>query len=105
MTNATVVRYTAKPETADENTRLIRSVFAELADTAPAGLHYATFRLDDGVSFLHVAVVDGDENPLTTSPAFAEFQSEINSRLIEGPTASKATLIASYGMEPLPSVT
>ena len=95
---ATVVRYTTKPESADENERLIRNVFAELAETDPGGLHYATFRLDDGVSFLHVAVVDGDENPLTTSPAFAEFQSEIAHRVTDGPAASKATPIASYGM-------
>jgi hypothetical protein len=100
MTSATVVRYTTKPESAEENERLIRNVFAELADTDPGGLHYATFRLDDGVSFLHVAVVDGDENPLTKSQAFADFQSKIGDRLVEGPIASKATPVASYGMLP-----
>jgi hypothetical protein len=67
-----VVRYRTKPECADENERLIRDVFAELADvTNPMGLHYASFRLDDGVSFLHVAVIEGEVNPLQTSKAFA----------------------------------
>ena len=100
MGKATVVRYMTKAERADENEELIRNVFAELAETKPEGLHYATFRLDDGVSFLHVAVVDADENPLTTSPAFAEFQADITDRLTEGPAASRARPIASYGMLP-----
>ena len=35
MTTATVVRYTTRPEAADENERLIRAVFAQLADESP----------------------------------------------------------------------
>src|ERR1700691_48673 len=85
MTTTKVIRYRTKPEQADENERLIRAVFAELAQEGPAGLHYATFRLDDGVSFVHVAVLDGEENPLTSSPAFAAFQAGIAERCGEGP--------------------
>ena len=66
MTVTKVIRYRTKPESADENERLIREVFAELAEQA-RGLRYATFRLDDGVSFVHVAVLDGEENPLSAS--------------------------------------
>ena len=95
-----VIRYTTKPECADENARLIEAVFAELAESRPEGLHYATFRLDDGVSFLHVAVVDGEDNPLTTSPAFAAFQAEIGERLASGPEQSDATVVGSYRLLP-----
>ncbi len=98
MTVAKVVRYRAKPECADENERLIRSVFAELAAQRPEGLRYAAFRLDDGVSFVHVAVLDVAENPLATSPAFAEFQAGIGQRCAEGPAAADATVVGSYGM-------
>ena len=87
MTVTKVIRYRTKPERADENERLIRDVFAELATQNPDGLRYAAFRLDDGVSFLHVAVLDGEDNPLTTSAAFATFQSGIKDRCVEGPTA------------------
>ena len=66
----------------------------------PDGLRYATFRLDDGVSFMHVAVLDGDENPLTTSAAFGEFQADIKDRLVEGPIQSDATMIRSYRLLP-----
>jgi hypothetical protein len=91
-----VVRYRTKPESADENERLIRDVFAELADDQPGGLRYASFRLDDGVSFVHVAVIEGAANPLQSSKAFARFQSDIGQRVEEGPTAADATIVGSY---------
>jgi hypothetical protein len=98
MTVSKVVRYRTKPECADENERLIRAVFAELAEHEPEGLRYAAFRLDDGTSFVHVAQLDGAENPLTKSPAFAEFQSGIAARCVEGPAAADATEVGSYRM-------
>jgi hypothetical protein len=96
MTVTKVIRYRTKPEYADENERLIREVFEELATQQPKGLRYAAFRLDDGVSFLHVALLDGEENPLTRSAAFGKFQSGISSRCAEGPTPSEATVIGDY---------
>jgi hypothetical protein len=96
MSVAKVVRYRTKPDCADENARLIRQVFAELADHQPEGLRYAAFRLDDGVSFVHVAVIEGEENPLSTSRAFAEFQSGIKDRCEEGPIAADAAVVGSY---------
>jgi hypothetical protein len=100
MTVTTVVRYTTTPETAEENQRLVQDVYAELASERPDGLRYATFRLDDGVSFVHVAAVDVEVNPLTTSAAFSRFQAGIADRCVEGPTVSDATVIASYGLPP-----
>ena len=98
--HATVVRYTTRPEAADENEKLIRAVFAQLAEQAPPGLSYAAIRLDDGVSFVHVAMLEGDTNPLSTLPAFAEFQANIGSRLVEGPVPSDATLVGNHGLLP-----
>jgi hypothetical protein len=95
-----VIRYRTKPESADENERLIRDVFAELAAHNPEGLHYAAFRLEDGVSFLHVAVVDGEDNPLAELAAFATFQSGIKDRCAEGPVPSDATAIGNYQLLP-----
>jgi hypothetical protein len=96
MTTTKVIRYRTKPEQADENERLIREVFVELARDDPDGLQYATFRLDDGVSFVHVAVLDGEENPLTSSPAFAAFQADVAERCAEGPIPADATAIGNF---------
>jgi hypothetical protein len=96
VTTTKVIRYRTRPEQGDENERLVRAVFAELAQEAPDGLHYATFRLHDGVSFVHVAVLDGEENPLTSSPAFAAFQADIGERCDEGPIPAHATAIGNF---------
>ena len=97
MTETRVIRYRTKPECADENARLISAVFAELAAHDVADIRYQALRLDDGVTFVHVAAIDGDSNPLQASPAFARFQEDLGSRLDEGPVASLATMVGSHG--------
>ncbi len=57
-----MVRDETRPEAAGENERLVQQVFAQLDRDRPDGLRYAAFRLADGVSFVHVAVVDGGTN-------------------------------------------
>ena len=100
MTVTRVIRYKTHPECADENERLIRDVFAELAEQQPPGLHYAAFRLDDGVSFLHVAVTDGATNPLSSLAAFGKFQAGIQGRCVEGPAVADAAIAGSYQFLP-----
>ena len=97
MSGTRVVRYRTTPECADDNARLIGDVFAELAERGTTGIRYTALRLDDGVSFLHVAVLDGDDNPLLSSPAFAAFQSGLGERLEEGPFPTTATVVGSHG--------
>jgi hypothetical protein len=96
--SSTVVRYKTKPERADENQALVEAVFAELAETAPAGLTYESYRLADGVSFVHVASIDtdGGSNPLTSTPAFATFLQDIADRCSEPPVAVGANKIGAY---------
>ncbi|WP_433211339.1 hypothetical protein [Microtetraspora malaysiensis] len=90
--SAAVIRYQTAPESAEENHRLIENVFAELATAAPAGLRYSSFRLADGVTFVHV--VDGEGLPELA--AFQEFQRELGDRLAGNLTREKTTLIGSY---------
>lgn len=93
-----IVQYRAKPEHADENQRLVEAVFAELAERRPDGLRYATFRLDDGVTFVHVASIETDDgtNPLEGVEAFGTFGSGIGARCEAPPSAGSATLVGSY---------
>ena len=95
-----VVRYKVKPERVDENQHLIERVFAELAEAAPEGLRYASFRLEDGVSFLHIASIDVEDgsNPLGAIEAFADFTRGIGDRCDEPPAAQEAQLVGSYGL-------
>jgi hypothetical protein len=95
-----VVRYKVKPDRVDENQRLIEEVFSELKTTAPEGLRYASFRLADGVSFIHVASIESTDgsNPLTGSEAFGRFTANIAERCDEPPAPQEATLVGSYGL-------
>lgn len=95
-----MVRYAVKPDRVDENERLIRDVYEELAGTAPEGIRYATFRLGDGVSFMHLASVETDDgrNPLEQVAAFARFQENIGDRCDGRPVVSDLHAIGSYRM-------
>ena len=85
-----MVRYKVKPDRVAENEELVRAVYDELRCTAPAGLRYATFRLDDGVSFVHLSVTDTEDghNPLSDVNAFKEFQANIAERCEEAPVVT-----------------
>jgi hypothetical protein len=96
MSETRVIRYTTTPETADENERLIRDVFAELAAEQPEGVRYQSIRLAGGHDFIHIVTLDGPDNPLFGLPAFAAFQAGIGERCSAGPAAGDATIIGSY---------
>ncbi|MEI6361790.1 MAG: hypothetical protein WCP95_06620 [Actinomycetes bacterium] len=96
MTKTLIVRYQTLPEAADENARLIEGVFAALADLAPVGFDYTAYRLSDGVSFVHVASLDDDANPLAGLPAFADFQRDLPGRCAAPPAPSDAIVVGSY---------
>jgi hypothetical protein len=93
-----MVRYRVKPDRAEENEALVQAVYEELAQTKPEGFRYATFRLDDGVSFVHVALQEGEESPLPGLPAFQRFQQGIADRCDEPPAVSELRRIGSYGL-------
>jgi hypothetical protein len=94
-----MVRYKVKPELAARNEELVRRVYDELHKTAPAGIHYATFVLEDGVSFVHVASNETDDggNPLMDIAAFRVFQENIGERCDEPPAPVALREIGSYG--------
>lgn len=93
-----VIRYKTKPESADENQRLVEAVYAELATRDPGGMRYATLRLADGVTFIHIFMTDSDDTPNTMGDiaAFVEFQRELAQRCVEQPAAQAATVVGSY---------
>jgi hypothetical protein len=92
-----VVRYETKPDRADENQKLVEKVFTELHELAPEGFGYATFRLEDGMSFIHVVreTVEG-AIALNDVPAFQAFVEGIADRCVQQPAATGATIVGSY---------
>jgi len=95
MSRAVVVRYRVKPESLDENIRLVHAVYEELAEAHPEGLRYSTCQVDDR-SFVHVAVIEGADNPLNDIAAFLAFSEGVAQRCEDGPLVMHGSLIGEY---------
>jgi hypothetical protein len=94
----TIARYTVKPGQEELNTELVRAVYRELAEQAPAGFTYNTYRLHDERTFVHVAEREGDAPvPLTQLAAFRAFQDGIEERCEWGPVVGSAESVGHYG--------
>jgi hypothetical protein len=92
-----MVRYKVKPDRAVENEQLVRAVYDELRRTEPSGLRYATFQLDDGVSFIHIALESEEgHSPLPHVTAFKEFQKNIGERCDEAPVVTELRAIGAF---------
>lgn len=93
-----MVRYRVKAGSAAENEQLIAAVFAQLRETLPADLTYSAHKLDDGVSFVHLAEIrstDGS-NPLTGLSAFQAFTRNLRDRCEEPPVSVELQQVGAY---------
>jgi hypothetical protein len=97
-----MVRYSTKPERADENEALSRAVFSELHEKRPAGIAYGLFKEPDGVSFVHVFInlTEDSSDAVTELPSFKAFEKSIRERCASPPSPLRvsAELIDSYGL-------
>ena len=93
-----MVRYRVKADRAGENVDYITKVFEQLEREQPAGLRYASFRLDDGVSFVHIASIETADgsNPLSSVSAFKAFTEHIKDRCDEPPAAVDLHEVGAY---------
>src|SRR4051812_18297962 len=99
MNRTIMVRYTTSEATADTNAALVAAVFDELRARAPHGLRYASYRLPDGRTFVHIATVETpDANPLLALPAFKAFQAQLKDRCVEPPVVTELSPVGSYDL-------
>jgi hypothetical protein len=91
-----LVRYRVKPDQAKRNEELVRAVYEELHRAAPSGFRYMTFKLEDGVSFMHISESEGEDSPLAGLASAQEFQREIADRCDEQPVITGLTEVGSY---------
>ena len=94
-----LVRYKLKPDRVAENENLVRKVFEQLAREKPAGLRYASYKLDDGLSFVHLVEIAGGGDPLPKLSAFKAFIAEIEDRCEEQPVVATLKEVGSYVAE------
>ncbi|MEX0590800.1 MAG: hypothetical protein WD207_06910, partial [Xanthobacteraceae bacterium] len=53
-----LIRYKTKTDRAEENEALVAKVFQQLRQRAPAGIRYASVKLADGATFVHLVEID-----------------------------------------------
>lgn len=77
-----IVRYKGQARSGSQERGARPRCYDELHRTKPSGLRYATFRSDDGVSFIHLSVTETDDgtSPLSAVEAFKRFQENIAER-------------------------
>lgn len=93
-----MIRYKVKAERAAENERYIEAVFGALERERPEGLRYASFKLPDGVSFVHLVSVEAADgvNPLASLAEFKAFTAQITERCEEAPVAVELKQVGGY---------
>jgi hypothetical protein len=80
--HAVRVQYTVRPDFVATNEANIRAVMDELRALGEIGVYYSAFRLGDGLSFLHLVVMD-DVNKAGIVPGLAAFK-DFRTALREG---------------------
>ena len=95
-----MVRYKVRAEEAAANVQAIEAVFAQLWERSVPGLRYASFKLDDGVSFVHLFSGDSDDDRqvLRELPAFKDFAAGVRDRCEEPPVVAPLNEVGSYRM-------
>ncbi|QIN84402.1 hypothetical protein GBA63_18470 [Rubrobacter tropicus] len=93
---AVMIRYKVKPEEVERNLELIRAVYEEMEAARPEGLRYATFRLEDGVSFVDLVAMEHGPQALSGLQAFGRFRSTLDERCDEPPTITDLTEVGSF---------
>lgn len=95
----TVVSYRIKSDRIEENTRLLKNIFAELEAKALPGVHYVTLQTGDGW-YTHFTTVETDGvNPITTLDSFKAYVVGVRERCAEPPQQSNdVTVVGNYRM-------
>lgn len=93
-----MVTYKVKPDRVQENEELVKAVYEGLRQINDPDIHYATFRLNDGQTFVHIASFTSmDKQPvLTESKAFKAFQKNLKERCEIPPDPQKLDEVDSY---------
>lgn len=94
----TMVTYKVKADRVEENERLVKAVYEQLGRINHPDVHYATFKLQDGQTFVHIAIFASEEGrqAFGQNEAFKAFQKDIKERCEIPPKPEPLTEIGSF---------
>ena len=91
-----LIEYTVRREELAEHLELVGEVYADLERLAPADLGYATYQLEDEVSFVELLTGQAGPGQLAASPAFARFRSSLDARCERPPVLTELRQVGRY---------
>ena len=93
-----LVTYKVKPDQVKENEELVKAVYRELRQINDPDIHYATFKLDDGQTFVHIASFASEEKKpiLTESIPFKAFQEGLKERCEVPPNPQRLNEVSTF---------
>jgi hypothetical protein len=94
-----MIRATVKPDRVAQLVAAAEKTFAAIAEVGPIGVHYASTKLADDVTFVVLLALEKDtDNPLATIPEFVEFQQSFWQWIDGPPAVEEITVVGSYGL-------
>lgn len=94
---AVMIRYKLRPNQVERNLELLHAVYEELRSNPPEGLRWASFQLDDEVSFVDFVVGHGPPGQLSQFETFRTFRSTLDERCDEPPVMTELHEVDSLG--------
>lgn len=91
-----MIRCKVRPDNAEASLESFREIFEELRSVQPKGLRYATFQLEDEVTFVSFAEMEGPE-VLQQLDAFQRLRSTPRELFDEPPVLTMLREVGSYG--------
>lgn len=90
-----MIRYKVKPEEVERHLELLDDVYEELESTRPDGFRWATFRLEDGLTFVDFVVGEDLPGPLPRLQSFRRYRAGLDERCDER-DAAELYVVGSY---------
>jgi quinol monooxygenase YgiN len=91
-----MIRCKVRPDGVEAGLELLQELYEEMRSVQPKGLRYATFQLDDKVTFVSFAEMDGPE-VLQQMEAFQRLRATPDERFDEPPVLTMLHEVGSYG--------
>lgn len=90
------IRYKLNPDSLEENLRLLTAVYEELGSIEAEDLRWATFKSEDGITFMDIAMGSDIPSVLQRSDAFRRYRADLENRCDEPPVFSELTVVGSF---------
>jgi hypothetical protein len=91
-----MIRCKVRPDGIEGSLELLQEVYAEMRSVQPKGLRYATFQLEDKVTFVSFAEMEGP-GVLQQLKAFQRLRATPGDRFDEPPVLTMLHEVGSYG--------